>query len=135
MLMQKYEDGGAEIPRETAERMADISVTIIKQSDDVHRFRLKNDSDAAFFEQHKYAERVREYLLRYHTIQLTKRASENLTEIIADRLAGIDGEAEFNKRLMEKEREGGLGLRESIADDISRYMEKLIALGVDVSYK
>lgn len=135
MLMKKYEDGGAEIPRETAERMADISVNIIKQSDDVHRFRTKNDSDAAFFEQHKFAERVREYLLHYHTITLGKRANENLTEMIADRLAGIDGEIDFNRRLMEKEKEGGLGLRESIADDISRYMEKLIALGVDVSYK
>ncbi len=81
------------------------------------------------------AERVREYLLNYHHIDLSKRTSENLTEIIADRLAGIDGEVDFNKRLMEKEKEGGLGLRESIADDISRYMEKLIALGVDVSYK
>ncbi len=135
MLMKKYEDGGAEIPRETAERMADISVNIIKQSDDVHRFRTKNDSDAAFFEQHKFAERVREYLLNYHNIDLSKRRHENLTEMIADRLAGVDGEAQFNTRLMEKEKEGGLSLRESIADDISRYMEKLIALGVDVSYK
>jgi hypothetical protein len=135
MLIKKYEDGGAEIPRETAERMADISVTIVKQSEDVHRFRLKNDSDAAFFEQHKFAERVRVYLLEYHNIDLSKRTNENLTEIIADRLAGIDGENEFNARLMEKEKEGGLQLRESIADDISRYMEKLIALGVDVSYK
>lgn len=135
MLMKRYEDGGAEIPRETAERMAEISTSIIKQSDDVHRFRLKNDSDAAFFEQHKFAERVRSYLLEYHHIDLGKRGQENLTEIIADRLAGIDGEAQFNARLMEKEKEGGLGLRESIADDLSRYMEKLIALGVDVSYK
>lgn len=135
MLMKKYEEGGAEIPRETAERMADISTTMIKESGDIHRFRSKNDSDAAFFEQHKYAVRVREYLQEYHQIDLKKRGEENLAEIISDRLAGIDGEADFNKRLMEKEKEGGLQLRESIADDLSRYMEKLIALGVDVSYK
>ncbi len=135
MLMKKYEDGGAEIPRVTAERMADISINIITQADDVHRFRLKNDSDAAFFEQHKYAARVREYLLEYHEAPLSKRATENLTGMIADRLAGIDGEDHFNARLMEKERSGGLGLREDTADNISRYMEKLIALGVDVSYK
>ncbi len=135
MLMKKYEDGGVELDRTTAERMADISTSIIKQADDVHRFRTKNDSDAAFFEQHKFAERVRAYLLDYHDTPLSKRCSENLTEIIADRLAGIENADIFNKRLMEKERSGGLGLRESIADDISRYMEKLIALGVDVSYK
>jgi putative ABC transport system ATP-binding protein len=135
MLIARFEDGGAEISRAVAERMADISVNLIKQADDVHRFRLKNDSDAVFFEQHKFAERVKEYLLESHQVMLSKRASENLSEIIADRLAGIDGEATFNARLIEKERMGGLGLRESIADGISRYMEKLIALGVDVSYK
>jgi hypothetical protein len=32
-------------------------------------------------------------------------------------------------------KEGGLGLKENIADEMARYMEKLIALGVDVSYK
>ncbi len=134
-LMKRFEDGGAEIPRPTAERMAEISTSLMHQADDVHRFRLKNDTDGAFFEQHKYAERVREYLLESQQVPLSKQSTENLTVIIADRLAGIDGEAKFNQRLMEKEREGGLGLRESTADAISRYMEKLIALGVDVSYK
>lgn len=135
MLVKRYEEGGAEISLASAERMADISINLITQADDVHRFRTKNDSDAAFFEQHKFAERVREYLLEKHSVKLSKKASENLTVVIADRLAGIEGEARFNERLMEKEREGGLGLRESTADSISRYMEKLIALGVDVSYK
>ncbi len=134
-LMQPYDDGGVGTSRQTAERMADISVNIIKQADDVHRFRTKNDSDAAFFEQHKFAERVRGYLLAYHDIPLTKRTQENLAEIIADRLSGIDGEETFNAKLIEKERSGGLGLSEKVADDITRYMEKLIALGVDVSYK
>ncbi len=134
-LMKRFEDGGAEIARPTAERMAEISTSLMHQADDVHRFRLKNDTDGAFFEQHKYAERVREYLLESQQVPLSKQSTENLTVIIADRLAGIDGEAKFNQRLMEKEREGGLGLRESTADAISRYMEKLIALGVDVSYK
>jgi ABC-type proline/glycine betaine transport system ATPase subunit len=134
-LMRKFEDGGVELDRTTAERMAAVSISLVKQSDDVHRFRMKNDSDAVFFEQHKYAERVREYLIGYHAITLSKRGIENLTEMIADRLSGIDGEEDFNRKLIEKERSGGLGLRVNVADDLSRYMEKLIALGVDVSYK
>jgi hypothetical protein len=135
MLMRKYEEGGIEMERSDAERMAAVSITIIKQANDVHRFRSKNDSDAVFFEQHKFAERIKEYLMEYHRTLLSKRASENLTEMIADRLSGIDAESQFHARLIEKERMGGLGLQEKIADDITRYMEKLIALGVDVSYK
>lgn len=134
-LMRKYEEGGVGIDRATAERMADFSVQLVKQADDVHRFRSDNESDAAFFEQHKFAERVREYLLMHHRIPLTKKMSENMASLIADRLSGIIGDAGFNAGLTDSERQGGLGLKEKIADDISRYMEKLIALGVDVSYK
>jgi ABC-type multidrug transport system ATPase subunit len=134
-LMRKYDEGGIEMDRVSAERMADVSITIIQQANDVHRFRAKNDSDAVFFEQHKFAERIKEYLLSYHKTLLSKRANENLTVIIADRLSGIEGEAQFYEHLTQKERDGGLGLIVKIADDITRYMEKLIALGVDVSYK
>lgn len=134
-LVKKYEEGGVGIDKATAHRMADISVSIVKQADDVRRFRSDKNSDAAFFEQHKFAERVREYLLEQHRIPLTKQTSTNLTEAIADRLAGIDGEAQFYARLCENPQNGGLGLKEKVADEISRYMEKLIALGVDVSYK
>ena len=135
MLMRQYSEGGVEMERSEAERMAAVSIEIIRQANDVHRFRSKNDSDAVFFEQHKFAERIKEYLMEYHSVALSKRASENLTEMIADRLSGIDTESQFHTRLIEKERTGGLSLVEKIADDITRYMEKLIALGVDVSYK
>jgi putative ABC transport system ATP-binding protein len=134
-LIKKYDEGGIGLDRVTAERMADMSVDIIKQADDVRRFRVDNDSDAAFFKQHKFAERVQEYLLDYHNITLSKSANTNLTVLIADRLSGVIGENAFNEGLMLPESRGGLRLHENIADDISRYMEKLIALGVDVSYK
>ncbi len=134
-LTRKYEEGGLGMDRPTARRMSDISVAIVKQADDVRRFRSDNDSDAAFFEQHKFAERVLEYLLMHHSISLTKTSRENLTTCIADRLSGINGNDVFHDRLMESERTGGLGLKEKVADDLARYMEKLIALGVDVSYK
>ncbi len=134
-LVKKYDEGGAGVPRKTAEHMADVSVSLVKQSVDVKRFRSDNDSDAAFFSQHKFAERVKEYLLERHRIPLTKVTSTNLTTMIADRLAGVHGEKEFHEQLMTSSKKGGLGLKEDLADDLARYMEKLIAIGVDVSYK
>ncbi len=59
----------------------------------------------------------------------------NLTTLIADRLAGIQRGKDFQMALMDSVKEGGLNLKEKIADDMSRYLEKMIALGVDVSYK
>ncbi len=134
-LVKKYDEGGIGIDRKTAQHMADVSVAIVKQADDVKRFRSDNDSDVAFFSQHKFAERVREYLLEHHRIPLTKQMSANLTTMIADRLSGVHGDKEFHEELMLPVKNGGLHLKEDLADDMARYMEKLIALGVDVSYK
>lgn len=134
-LVKRYDEGGVGIDRKTAEHMADVSVSIVKQADDVRRFRSDNESDSAFFAQHKFAERVRSYLLEEYNIPLSKMAEANMTEIIADRLAGIHGQDDFRTSLMLLVKDGGLGLKEKIADDMSRYMEKLIAIGVDVSYK
>ncbi len=134
-LIRSYDEGGVGVDRATARQMADVSVQIIKQAEDIRRFRSDRDSDASFFEQHRFAERIKDYLLQYHRLSLTQKMHTNLGDIIADRVAGIDGEVSFHHRLMEAVAIGGLGLKEKIADDIARYMEKLIALGVDVSYK
>jgi putative ABC transport system ATP-binding protein len=134
-LVKRYDEGGVGVDRKTAQHMADVSVSMVKQSVDVKRFRSDNDSDAAFFSQHKFAERVRAYLLEHHRVSLTKAMQANMTTMIADRLSGIHGEKEFHESLMRSVKEGGLHLDEKLADEMSRYMEKLIAIGVDVSYK
>ena len=41
----------------------------------------------------------------------------------------------MNERLMKGVRSGGLSLSEKEADEMTRYFEKIIAQGVDVSYK
>ncbi len=134
-LVKDYAQGGVGIDKKTAIHMSDIAVTLVKRSDDIKRFRSDNDSDAAFFSQHKFAERVREYLLEEHRIPLTKAMNANLTTMISDRLSGVHGEKEFHAELEMPIKEGGLGLGEKLSDEMSRYMEKLIAIGVDVSYK
>jgi hypothetical protein len=78
---------------------------------------------------------VRAYLIEHHRVALSATAEANLTVMIADRLAGINGEKQFFDALKQPIKEGGIGLKEKIAEDMSRYMEKLIAIGVDVSYK
>lgn len=134
-LVKKFDEGGVGMDRATAHSMADVAIKLVTQADDVRRFRSDNDSDIAFFEQHKFAERVQEYLRGVQHITLTKAMEANLTTIISDRLAGIHNIDQFHEELGLSPKEGGLGLKPKVADEIARYMEKLIALGVDVSYK
>lgn len=135
VLMRKFEDGGVDLDRATAERMAAQAIQIVSQADDIRRFRNHNKSDAAFFEQHKFAERLKEYLGHGHGVRLNEKQQAHLAELIADRVTGVSDEEDFHGLLESKDRRHGLSLKPGVADDVTRYLEKLIAQGVDVSYK
>ena len=55
--------------------------------------------------------------------------------MIADRVTGVTSIDDLNENLMKGITGGGLALEESEADTLTRYFEKLIAQGIDVSYK
>ncbi|MFN3692833.1 MAG: ABC transporter ATP-binding protein [Candidatus Paceibacteria bacterium] len=134
-LVLPLERGGVEIPENVAKDMAKRSEKLIEQSDDIRRFRAKKDNAGVFFSQHKLAERLRDHLLEVYRMKLSKDQDANLVELVADRVTGVIEEKDFNARLMEGVKSKGLALSESEADDMTRYFEKLIAQGVDVSYK
>jgi putative ABC transport system ATP-binding protein len=134
-LTKRYEEGGADISEREAVSMMKRMMNVIEQSNDIKRFRNNKDSDSAFFEQYKFSERLKEYLLENHNLRLTKKKEQRLTEIIADRVSGVINHDDFNELLEKSEHAGGLALKGAHADEVTRYLEKLIAQGVDVSYK
>jgi putative ABC transport system ATP-binding protein len=134
-LVKPLERGGVEVDEREARRMASIATKMIKDADDVRRFRARKDNDNIFFSQDKLAERMRDHLANGHRIKLSKQQESNMTDLIADRVTGVSDELELNNRLMRGIRTGGLGLSEREADDMTRHFEKIIAQGVDVSYK
>jgi len=134
-LVLPLERGGVEMNEKIAREMAKRTDLLLHQADDIRRFRAKKDHPGVFFSQHKFAERLRDHMLGAFGIKLTKIQDDNLVELVADRVTGVIEEDEFNNRLMSGLRSHGLGLSEREADDLTRYFEKLIAQGVDVSYK
>lgn len=134
-IVLHYDKGGVGIDEHEARRMAKITGKMIEQADDIRRFRNHDEKTGSFFDQHKLAERIRDHLLQAHRMKLDKKQDTNLVEVIADRVVGVSGEDEFHERLQKGVTVGGLGLTEDEADSVTRYFEKLIAQGVDVSYK
>lgn len=134
-LVLPYDRGGVNIPEKEARRIVHVAEKMLSQADDIRRFRKQYDQAHTFFDQHKLSERLRDHLLYAHRMKLSAKQDENLVEVIADRVVGVSGEAEFNERLNANITAGGLGLSVAEADDITRYFEKIIAQGVDVSYK
>ncbi len=134
-LTTKYEDGGVEIAENEAKKMSKIAIKMMEQADDIRRFRAVRTESHAFFNQAEFAERLKDHLLQTYRMKLTKQQDTNLTELIADRVAGVTNEDSFNENLSFSLSAGGLALDEKEADGLTRYFEKLIAQGVDVSYK
>jgi hypothetical protein len=134
-LVLPYERGGVEIPEKQAKKMSQIADRMIHQADDIRRFRAKKDNAGVFFSQHKLAERLRDHVLNMYNLKLNKEQDAHLVEMIADRVTGVIEDQQFNERLMLSVKNRGLGLVEKEADDVTRYFEKIIAQGVDVSYK
>jgi ABC-type multidrug transport system ATPase subunit len=134
-LVLPKEKGGAELTEKEARRMVNVTAKMVERSDDIRRYRARKTNDGIFFSQHKLAERMRDHLVKEYRIKLSKEQDKNMTELIADRVTGVSGEDDLNERMMRGVRSGGLGLDESEADDMTRYFEKIVAQGVDVSYK
>ena len=134
-LSLHYDRGGVGIDEPTAKRMASTTETLVAQSTDIRRFRARKDNTGVFFGQHELAERLRDHVQQAHNLKLSKDRDANLVELIADRVTGVTSEDDFHERLQNSVAKRGLGLPEKEADDVTRYFEKLIAQGVDVSYK
>jgi ABC-type methionine transport system ATPase subunit len=134
-LILPYERGGAQIEEREARKMANTINKMIDQANDVRRYRARKDNNGVFFAQDKLAERMQIHLVNTYNIKLSKEQNTNLTEIIADRVTGVISEGELNQRLMGGIKAGGLTLSEKEADNMTRYFEKIIAQGIDVSYK
>lgn len=134
-LVLPYERGGVGVDESTARKMAKTSTQVLNQADDIRRFRNQHDKTHSFFDQHKLAERLRDHLLKAHRMKLSKKQDENLVEAIADRVVGVSGEDDFYEKIQKGITVGGLALADKEADEVTRYFEKLIAQGVDVSYK
>lgn len=134
-LSRKYEDGGVNLTRKEAREMADISLRLIDQAGDIRRFRGNTDLDTAFFEQHRFSERLRDYLSETHGLRLSEERKKRMDELITDRVSGVMNEDVFHEHLEVSLKDGGLGFKPKCADEVTRYLEKLIAQGVDVSYK
>ena len=134
-LIAPMRQGGVGLDQVVAKKMAATTEQIFEQSTDIKRFRARKDNDGVFFGQHELAQRLRDHVAHVFGIKLTKDKQENMVELIADRVTGVTGEDEFYDRLQMAVSRRGLGMSEKEADSVTRYFEKLIAQGVDVSYK
>lgn len=129
LLMRPRAGGGVGMKEDEAREITRKVFSLMRVSADVARFRLERATDDMFFHQHKYVDRVLEYLTEEVGFRATAEQDKVLRLAIADRMGGITTRDEFANRLTLPLKMDGLAFDEDTAYLIARHLEKLIAQG------
>ncbi len=136
ILTKPLSKGGAEIHQSTALKMTEKIEKILKESRDVRRYRREIEKEVSGTEKPKESKekelikRLRRYLLDMYEGQVSPEQIEMLELAIEDRLSGEIRKREFQKRLNAPLKEGGVGFKRKTAQNLTIYLEKLIAQGI-----
>jgi putative ABC transport system ATP-binding protein len=131
VLMRSESDGGIGIPVARAGVMVEKLRQIVEFSHNISRYRRATSLDGSetYIRNSEYVNRIAEFLTTQTAITLDPKAKSSFEDIIKQRIGGFIRKEEFNKQLQFKIEDGGVGLHAKQAFDLTRLIEKLIALG------
>jgi putative ABC transport system ATP-binding protein len=131
LLIRSYREGGAGLSQRQAAHLSERIALILEQATDIRRYRTSVEHDEAFYYQHRYADRLKEYLLEEFDGKLSPTQEKALEMAVADRVSGLTRKEEFFQHLDKPLAKGGVGLRKRAADELTRHLEKLLAIGIE----
>ena len=131
-LSKNYLAGGVGISPEVSELMSGKVDQILKQSEDIRRFRRRFLSNNFFSREQTLIHRLAKYVAEECEGELTSLQKKRLSEIIANRISGLMRKEEFQKNLYVSLEDGGVGLSESAAFKLTLYFEKIMTQGTDI---
>ncbi|MDX1535437.1 MAG: ABC transporter ATP-binding protein [Candidatus Spechtbacterales bacterium] len=131
LLNTPIDDGGVGMTKAQSKNITDEMMKIMDQAQDITRYRQAIEEDKLFYYQYKYVKRVKDYLLENYSGIINETQRKNLEDIVSRRLSGALKAEEFEEKLNADISDGGVHLNTRTALNLSSYMEKLIAQGVE----
>ncbi|HXK38283.1 MAG TPA: ABC transporter ATP-binding protein [Candidatus Paceibacterota bacterium] len=132
ILMRSEHDGGIGIPVARAGIMVDRLKLIIEHAHDVERYRRATSKDGSetYVRNTEYVNRIAEFLATQAALALDDKAKLMFEDIIKQRIGGFTRKEDFLAQIQMKVEDGGVGMHAKQAFDVTRLIEKLIALGI-----
>jgi hypothetical protein len=128
--MAHFDTGGVGLPVARANQMAEKLMAIVEHAVDIQRFRRSRGSEAVQIHNMEFINRIAEFVAGQFQLELTPAGKHHFETSIAQRVGGFTKRDEFAMQLEMSLADGGSGLNKKQAFDVSRLMEKLIALGI-----
>jgi hypothetical protein len=132
ILMRSEHDGGIGIPVARAGIMVDRLKLIIEHAHDVERYRraTAKEGSETYIRNTEYVNRIAEFLSTQSALVLDDKAKAMFEDIIKQRIGGFTRKEDFLAQIQLRVEDGGVGLHAKQAFDVTRLIEKLIALGI-----
>ncbi len=131
LLTKKFHDGGIGVSFVEGRSMAGRVEKILKQSEDIRRFRRRFMNNNFFSRENEVLKRLSDYIAQEYKEKLEPIKKKRLKELVYKRIASLIGREEFEGALRIPVDQGGLGISRLRSRGLTFYFEKILTQGVD----
>ncbi|MBD3247748.1 ATP-binding cassette domain-containing protein [Candidatus Falkowbacteria bacterium] len=131
-LLAPTQQGGVALDEERAKVIAEKIDQIVRQSEEVRRYRRRQNQGTFYNREDKLVTELLNYIITEAKIELGRTQKMRLKEAVKNRVAGIIRREKFSSILESSKEDGGIGLSKDDRENIIRYLEKLLTQGVDI---
>ncbi len=129
-LLADYESGGVGLPVARATEMAGKLMSVVEHALDIQRYRRGKGTGITQVRNMEFINRIAEFVAGQFQLSLTPPQKSHFEDCIAQRIGGFTKRDEFTTQIEMATGEGGVGLNRKQSFDVTRLIEKLIALGI-----
>jgi putative ABC transport system ATP-binding protein len=130
MLMTRFESGGIGLPVARSSEIAEKLANVYSHAIDIQRFRRTRSGEVTQVRDTEFINRIAEFVAGQFDLNLDPTQKQHFEDSIAQRIGGFTKRDEFAMQVALATVEGGVGLNQKQAFDVTRLTEKLIALGI-----
>jgi ABC-type multidrug transport system ATPase subunit len=127
--------GGIGLSEERALMMSEKVEKMLKQSEDVSRYRRRMNLGVFFNREEKIINDILFYVMEEAKIDLNREKKMRLKQLVRDRVSGLIRKEEFEETLKKPLAQKGVGMKVADVIRIVFYFEKLLTQGIDTTNK
>lgn len=127
--------GGVGLAQDRASAMSDKIEKMLKQSEDVSRYRRRMNLGVFFNREEKLINDILFYVMEEAKIDLNREKKMRLKQLVRDRVSGLIRKEEMEDILKASMAKKGLAMKNADVVKIVSYFEKLLTQGIDTTNK
>jgi ABC-type lipoprotein export system ATPase subunit len=128
-------EAGVGLPPARARFLADKVAKMLKESDDVRRYRRRMNEGVFFDREGKLINELLYYIVEEADIKVDRDQKAVLKQAVRDRVSGLMRQEDIEEILKRPVSKGGVGLEKKDREKVVFYFEKLLTQGIDTANK